>query len=103
MSTHGERVNLLDRRGERHAAVTLSRGLLTEFGPGTTGVPVVSRDGSLVAAGAGGTCVYFNGTVGGLMTPLGIMPTSVDGDVPRLMTSGLPSGSSRQPSPSRSI
>ncbi len=43
---------------------------------------VFKRDGSLVAAGAGGTCVYFSGTVGGLMTTLGIKPTSVDGDVP---------------------
>jgi hypothetical protein len=43
---------------------------------------VFKRDGSLVVAGVGGVCVYFNGTVGGLMTSLGVKPTSVDGDVP---------------------
>jgi len=43
---------------------------------------VFKRDGSMVAAGIGGTCVYFSGAVGGLMTTLGVKPTSVDGDVP---------------------
>ncbi|MDX2009696.1 MAG: hypothetical protein SFW67_05885 [Myxococcaceae bacterium] len=43
---------------------------------------VFKKDGSLVAAGLGGTCVYFSGSVGGLMTSLGAKPTSVDGDVP---------------------
>jgi hypothetical protein len=43
---------------------------------------VFKKDGSMVARGVGGTCVYFSGSVGGLMTPLGTKPTSVDGDVP---------------------
>ncbi|MBE2248547.1 MAG: hypothetical protein IAE78_03285 [Myxococcus sp.] len=43
---------------------------------------VFKADGSLVARGVGGTCVYFSGAVGGLMTSLGAKPTSVDGDVP---------------------
>lgn len=43
---------------------------------------VFKADGSLVAAGVGGTCVYFSGAVGGMMTSLGAKPTSVDGDVP---------------------
>jgi serine/threonine protein kinase/WD40 repeat protein len=72
MSTHGERVNLLDRRGERHAAVTLSRGLLTEFGPGTTGVPVVSRDGSLVAASAGDSVRLYDLATGRLLDQRGM-------------------------------
>lgn len=43
---------------------------------------VFKKDGSLVAAGLGGTCVYFSGAVGGMMTSLHAHPTSVDGDVP---------------------
>lgn len=43
---------------------------------------VFKRDGSMVAAGVGGTCVYFSGAVGGMMTSLGAKPQSVDGDVP---------------------
>ncbi len=43
---------------------------------------VFKKDGSLVAAGIGGTCVYFSGAVGGMMTSLHAHPTSVDGDVP---------------------
>ncbi|MER2564952.1 MAG: hypothetical protein ABTQ32_29780 [Myxococcaceae bacterium] len=43
---------------------------------------VFKKDGSLVAAGLGGTCVYFSGAVGGMMTSLRARPTSVDGDMP---------------------
>jgi len=43
---------------------------------------VFKKDGTLVSAGVGGTCVYFNGSVGGMMTSLGAHPTSVDGDQP---------------------
>jgi hypothetical protein len=43
---------------------------------------VFKRDGSLVAPGVGGPCVYFSGAVGGMMTPLGARPKSVDGDEP---------------------
>ena len=59
MSARGERIELLDIQGERHGAVSFSRGLLTEFGSETIGVPAVSRDGSLVAAPAGDfICLY---------------------------------------------
>lgn len=43
---------------------------------------VFTKDGTLVAKGLGGTCVYFSGAVGGMMTSLHAHPTSVDGDVP---------------------
>ncbi len=44
---------------------------------------VFKSDGSLVTKGAGGTCVFVNGAVGGMMTSLHAKPTSVDGDQPR--------------------
>ncbi len=43
---------------------------------------VFKRDGTQVAAGVGGVCAFFSGSVGGLMTSLHARPTSVDGDVP---------------------
>ncbi|MHB8873307.1 MAG: hypothetical protein ACYC8T_06440 [Myxococcaceae bacterium] len=39
--------------------------------------------GDLVAAGAGGTCVYVNGAVGGMQTSLHSRPVSLDGTQPR--------------------
>jgi hypothetical protein len=43
---------------------------------------VFKKDGSLVQKGVGGTCVFLNGAVGGMMTSLHAHPQSVDGDVP---------------------
>jgi hypothetical protein len=43
---------------------------------------VFKKDGSLVKAGVGGTCVFFAGALGGMMTSLGAKPISVDGDEP---------------------
>lgn len=43
---------------------------------------VFNKGGQLLSPGAGGTCVYLQGKVGGLMTPLGELgTTTVDGDV----------------------
>jgi|APLak6261679142_1056127.scaffolds.fasta_scaffold00023_14 hypothetical protein len=44
---------------------------------------VYNAQGQLLAPGAGGTCVYLQGKVGGLMTPLGVQTVSVDGDMPK--------------------
>lgn len=44
---------------------------------------VMNAQGQLLAPGVGGTCVYMQGAVGGLMNPLRVTPTSVDGDKPR--------------------
>ncbi|MDP1825697.1 MAG: hypothetical protein Q8L48_20720 [Archangium sp.] len=42
---------------------------------------VFNAQGQLLTPGAGGTCVYLQGKVGGLMTPLGVETTTVDGTV----------------------
>jgi hypothetical protein len=44
---------------------------------------IFNAKGELLARGAGGTCVYLQGKVGGLMTPLGVSPKSVEGVVPK--------------------
>ncbi|MFZ5444561.1 MAG: hypothetical protein ACOZQL_31500 [Myxococcota bacterium] len=44
---------------------------------------VYNAQGQLLAPGAGGTCVFLQGKVGGLMTPLGVNTTTVDGVVAR--------------------
>jgi hypothetical protein len=44
---------------------------------------VYNSQGQLLAQGAGGTCVFLQGKVGGLMTPLGVDTVSVDGTVPK--------------------
>ncbi|MFO0598171.1 MAG: hypothetical protein U0228_22905 [Myxococcaceae bacterium] len=44
---------------------------------------IFDAQGRMLAPGAGGTCVFLQGKVGGLMTPLGVQPTSVDGDQPK--------------------
>lgn len=44
---------------------------------------VSQSDGSLLAPGAGGTCVFVNGAVGGMMTSLYARTTAPDGTVPR--------------------
>ncbi len=43
---------------------------------------LTTRSGEQVAAGLGGTCVFVNGAVGGMMTSLHAHPTSLDGDKP---------------------
>lgn len=40
-------------------------------------------DGTPVAQGEGGTCVFFQGALGGMMTPLHAHPQALDGSVPR--------------------
>jgi hypothetical protein len=42
---------------------------------------VFDAQGRQLAPGVGGTCLYLQGKVGGLMTPLGVETTSVDGTV----------------------
>ncbi len=42
---------------------------------------VFNAQGQLLAPGAGGTCVFLQGKVGGLMTPLGIETTTVEGTI----------------------
>lgn len=44
---------------------------------------VFNEAGQLLTPGAGGTCVFLQGKVGGLMTPLGVNTVSVDGTMPR--------------------
>jgi hypothetical protein len=41
---------------------------------------IFDKNGALLAPGAGGTCVFLQGKVGGLMTPLGTNAISVDGE-----------------------
>lgn len=47
---------------------------------------VFNAQGQLLAPGVGGTCVFMQGKVGGLMTPLGVNTVSVDGDTPKQRT-----------------
>lgn len=42
---------------------------------------VYNDAGQLLAEGAGGTCVFLQGKVGGLMNPLQVETTTVDGDI----------------------
>ena len=42
---------------------------------------VYNSQGQLLSPGAGGTCVFVQGKVGGLMTPLGVDITTVNGNV----------------------
>jgi hypothetical protein len=42
---------------------------------------VFNEQGQLLAPGVGGTCVFLQGKVGGLMTPLSVETTTVDGTV----------------------
>jgi hypothetical protein len=44
---------------------------------------VYNAQGQLLAQGAGGTCLFLQGKVGGLMTPLGVEITTVDGTIAR--------------------
>lgn len=44
---------------------------------------VVNSQGQLMAPGVGGSCLFLQGKVGGLMTSLGTSPTSFDGVVPK--------------------
>ncbi|MFT3711405.1 MAG: neutral/alkaline non-lysosomal ceramidase N-terminal domain-containing protein [Archangium sp.] len=44
---------------------------------------VYNAAGQLLTPGVGGTCVFLQGKVGGLMTPLGVNTVSVDNDVPK--------------------
>lgn len=67
MSTRGERIDLLDRQGENHAALKLSRGSLSECAPGAHGVPVLSSSGRLMAAAIGNSIQIFDLATGRLL------------------------------------
>jgi hypothetical protein len=41
---------------------------------------IFDKNGAMLAPGQGGTCVFLQGKVGGLMTPLGVETISVDGE-----------------------